>query len=132
MIHDAKIVNAFIVKLQKYYGVYENKTVLNEIANFIKRTYYQEELEKLYDAIKCHFSNTFNKQPDIAIILEADKSFNVRTFINGIRQIPNVEQKRLEDCTEDFPEGWIDIMKKLVMQNNEKMKDIRKDQNDRI
>lgn len=90
----------FMLEIQKYYGPYTNKTVKTDVAAYVKKTYYESELEQLLRNIKMHYSRKWKVVPDIAIIVETEKAYPIIQYVQGYRKIPDCEKKQIEDNTE--------------------------------
>ena len=119
----------FIIDIQKYYGVYENEVVRADVYNFILKNYqYESWLIQLLDNIKKHFSTKWKSQPDIAIIIETEKAYPVKYYINGLLQIPEEEKKQLPspDDREDFSQLISGTFDKIIAEKKRGMKEIRK------
>ena len=99
----------FMLEIQKYYGPYTNKTVKTDMAAYVKKTYYESELEQLIRNIKMHYSRKWKVVPDIAIIVETEKAYPLIQYIQGYRQIPDCEKKKQ---IEEDPE-WKDYSKEI-------------------
>ena len=121
----------FMIELQQYYGIYENNIVKHDVYEYVKKKYYQSELEQLLKNIKESYSRKWKVIPDIAIINETEKKYPIIQYIQGYRQIPKCEKKKQieqkdneeKDYSEEVHKLWIETKKRM----KEKMKHIRQE-----
>lgn len=102
----------FMLEIQKYYGPYINKTVKTDVAAYVKKIYYESELEKLIRNIKMHYSRKWKIVPDIAVIVETEKAYPLIQYIQGYRKNPDCEKKQIEEDTEK--EDYSEEISKMV------------------
>lgn len=120
----------FMIAVQQYYGVYENNVVKHDVYEYVKKTYYPSELPQLLQNLKKHYSRKWKVKPDIAIIVETEKKYQIIRYIQNIREIPDIEMKNQitkgvgkeeQDYSEELHQLWVDAKKKA----EGKMKAIR-------
>jgi hypothetical protein len=125
----------FIIELQKYYGVYENEFVRKEVYDYVRQNYYECELVQLLQNIKRHFSREWKIRPDIAVVIETEKTYPVISWgAGGDRVIPSGAKKRsklIEEAEEDFSQEIHEMWKEMKEAMDERMKQVRKEGNDK-
>ena len=123
----------FMLEIQKYYGPYTNKTVKTDVAAYVKKTYYESELEQLLRNIKMHYSRKWKIVPDIAVIVETEKTYPLIQYVQGYRKIPDCEKKKQigddpaenEDFSEEISAMVAEFKKKQVENMIERRKGMK-------
>ena len=117
----------FMVAVQAYYGLYDNRIVKNDVYKYVQEEYSENQLENLLRAIKKTYSYSFKIPPDIAIIERADKKYGITKYAISGEKIKESKVKQI-DFNEplNLPLKLKEKLLEILNKNKERMKTIRK------
>jgi len=117
----------FIIEVQAYYGMYENRFVKNDVYKYVQEEYIENQLEDLLRAIKKTYSYSFKIPPDIAIIERADKKYGITRYAISGEKIKASKVKQIDfNESLSLPLKLKEKLFEILNKNRERMKAIRK------
>ncbi len=117
----------FIIEVQAYYGIYENRVVKNNVYKYVQEEYSENQLKDLLMAIKKTYSYSFKIPPDIAIIERADQKYGITKYAISGEKIKASEVKQIDfNESLNLPLKLKEKLLEILNKNKKKMKAIRK------